>query len=181
MSAIAAIALPKETERPLIQEISIGSIKPSKANPRQRVDESALAELAESIRTHGVLQPILIRPVAAGGFEIVCGERRWKASKMAGTQSIPARIVNLTDAEALELAVIENLQREDVHELDEANGYKALMRQNPELYTVETIAAKVGRSPSYVYQLCSAEHKRYYVAVKIMWPPLREAYGLARS
>lgn len=150
MSAMTAIALPKEND--LIQEISVAAIKPSKANPRRRMDESALAELAESIRTHGVLQPILIRRVAAGGFEIVCGERRWKASKMAGTQTIPARIVNLTDAEALELAVIENLQREDVHELDEANGYKALIKQNPELYTVETIAAKVGRSPSYVYQ-----------------------------
>jgi ParB family chromosome partitioning protein len=152
MSAMTATALPKESESPLIQEVSVASIKPSKANPRRRMDESALAELAESIRSHGVLQPVLIRPVAVGGFEIVCGERRWKASKMAGKETIPARIVNLTDAEALELAVIENLQREDVHELDEANGYKTLIKQNPELYTVETIAAKVGRSPSYVYQ-----------------------------
>jgi ParB family chromosome partitioning protein len=154
MSTITVLAPPKdrEAEAPLIQEISLASIKPSKANPRRRMDESALAELAESIRTHGVLQPVLIRPVAAGGFEIVCGERRWKASKAAGKHTIPARIVKLTDAEALELAVIENLQREDVHELDEANGYKALIKQNPELYTVETIAAKVGRSPSYVYQ-----------------------------
>lgn len=150
MSAMTAITLPKDNT--LIKEINLANIKPSKANPRRRMDESALAELAESIKAHGVLQPILIRPVAAGGFEIVCGERRWKASKAAGKQTIPARIVNLTNAEALELAVIENLQREDVHELDEANGYKALMKQNPELYTVETIAAKVGRSPSYVYQ-----------------------------
>jgi ParB family chromosome partitioning protein len=138
------IALPKENESPLIQEISITTIKPTKANPRRRMDESALAELAESIKTHCVLQPVLIRPVAADGFEIVCGERRWKA---AGKQTIPVRIVDLSDAEALELAVIENLQREDVHELDEANGYKALMKQNPEVCTVETIAAKVGRSP----------------------------------
>jgi ParB family chromosome partitioning protein len=152
MTAMTAIALPKENESPLIQEISIATIKPSKANPRRRMDESALAELAESIKTHGVLQPILIRPVAAGGFELVCGERRWKASKIAGKQTIPARVVNLTDGEALELAVIENLQREDVHELDEALGYKALIRQDPALYTVETIAAKVGRSPSYIYQ-----------------------------
>jgi ParB family transcriptional regulator, chromosome partitioning protein len=152
MSTMTVVAPSKENERPLIQEISIATIKPSKANPRRRVDESALAELAESIRSHGVLQPVLIRPLSAGGFELVCGERRWKASKMAAKQTIPARIVNLTDAEALEVAVIENLQREDVHELDEANGYKSLMHQNLELYTVETIAAKVGRSPSYVYQ-----------------------------
>lgn len=154
MSTLTVIASPKdrEAETPLIQEISLASIKPSKANPRRHKGDTALAELAESIKAHGVLQPILIRPMAAGGFQIVCGERRWKASKSAGKETIPARIVNLTDAEALELAVIENLQREDVHELDEANAYKALMKQNPELYTVETIGAKIGRSPSYVYQ-----------------------------
>jgi ParB/RepB/Spo0J family partition protein len=152
MSTATAIARPKEVESPLIQEVSLDRIKPSKANPRRRLDESALNELADNIKTHGVLQPILIRPVNSNGYEIVCGERRWKASKAAGKESIPARIVNLSDGEALELAVIENLQRENVHELDEALGYKALIKQNPELYTVENIAAKVGRSVSYVYQ-----------------------------
>lgn len=152
MSTAIAIATPKEVANPLIQEISLDRIKPSKANPRRRLDEAALRELAENIRTHGVLQPILIRPVNSNGYEIVCGERRWKASKAAGKETIPVRIVNLTDGEALELAVIENLQRENVHELDEALGYKALIKQNPELYTVENIAVKVGRSVSYVYQ-----------------------------
>ena len=98
------------------------------------MDDAALTELAANIKTHGVLQPILVRPVAADGYEIVCGERRWRASKTAGRDSIPARIMNLSDAEALELAVIENVQRENVHELDEAFGYKALMQQNPENY-----------------------------------------------
>lgn len=152
MSTAIAVATPKEIESPLIQEISIDRIKPSKANPRRRLDEAALSELASNIKTHGVLQPILIRPVNSNGYEIVCGERRWKASKTAGKETIPARIVNLTDGEALELAVIENLQRENVHELDEALGYKTLIKQNPELYTVENIALKVGRSVSYVYQ-----------------------------
>ncbi len=152
MSTAIAVATPKEVENPLIQEISLDRIKPSKANPRRRTDEAALNELAESVRTRGVLQPILIRPVDSDGFEIVCGERRWRASKAAGKETIPARVVNLTDGEALELAVIENLQRENVHELDEALGYTALIKQNPELYTVETIAAKVGRTVSYVYQ-----------------------------
>jgi ParB family chromosome partitioning protein len=152
MSTAIAVATPKETESPLIQEISLDRIKPSKANPRRCLDEAALSELAENIKTHGVLQPILIRPMNSNGYEIVCGERRWKASKTAGKETIPARIVNLTDGEALELAVIENLQRENVHELDEALGYKALIKQNPELYTVENIAVKVGRSVSYVYQ-----------------------------
>ena len=152
MSTAIAAATPKEAGSPLIQEISLDKIKPSKANPRRRSDENALAELAENIKTHGVLQPILVRPVNSDGFEIVCGERRWRASKAAGKETIPARIVNLTDGEALELAVIENLQRENVHELDEALGYKALIKQNPELYTVEAISAKVGRSVSYIYQ-----------------------------
>ena len=152
MSTAIAVATPKEAETPLIQEIGLDKIKPSKANPRRRTDETALNELAENIKTHGVLQPILIRPVDSDGYQIVCGERRWRASKAAGRETIPARIVTLTDGEALELAVIENLQRENVHELDEALGYKALIKQNPELYTVETIAAKVGRSVGYVYQ-----------------------------
>ena len=96
MSTANAIATPKEIESPLIQEISIDRIKPSKANPRRRLDEVALNELAANIKTHGVLQPILIRPVNSNGYEIVCGERRWKASKTAGKETIPARIVNLT-------------------------------------------------------------------------------------
>src|SRR5437667_7289410 len=154
MSSVDVIATPTNTEPvdALVQEIGLDNIKPSKANPRRRTDDSALADLAASIKPHGVLQPILVRPVTARGFEIVCGERRWRASKTAGKDSIPARIVNLTDVEALELGVIENLQREDVHELDEALGYKALIRQDPSFYAVETLAAKVGRSPSYIYQ-----------------------------
>jgi ParB family transcriptional regulator, chromosome partitioning protein len=154
MSTVNVIVAPRSTEsdNPLVQEIGLDQIRPSKANPRRRVDDSAMAELAQNIRTHGVLQPILVRPRTAGGYEIVCGERRWRASKTAGKDTIPARIVNLSDAEALELGVIENLQRENVHELDEALGYKALIKQDPALYTVETLAAKVGRSATYIYQ-----------------------------
>src|SRR5881628_826235 len=154
MSTVEVIAAPRktETDNTLVQEITLGQIRPSKSNPRRRTDDSAMAELAISIKTHGVLQPILVRPAKAGGYLIVCGERRWRASKTAGKDSIPARIVNLTDVEALEIAVIENIQRENVHELDEALGYKALIRQDPALYTVETLATKVGRSPSYIYQ-----------------------------
>ena len=124
MSTASVIAtLPNTEAAPaLVQEIGLGQIKPSKANPRRRTDDSAMIELAANIKTHGVLQPILVRPVSARGFEIVCGERRWRASKTAGKDSIPARIVNLTDVEALEIAVIENVQRENVHELDEALG-----------------------------------------------------------
>ena len=153
MSTMDITATPRSTraDNTLVQEISLAKIRPCKANPRRRMDDLALAELAENIKTHGVLQPILVRSVAADGYEIVCGERRWRASKTAGKGSIPARIVNLNDAEALEIAVIENVQRENVHELDEALGYKALIKRDPTHYTVETIAAKVGRSPGYIY------------------------------
>jgi len=79
MTTVAVVAAPNAPERPLIQEITLSSIKPSKANPRRHMDETALAELAANIKTHGVLQPILIRPVTEGAYEIVCGERRWRA------------------------------------------------------------------------------------------------------
>ena len=153
MSTQQVTATPNNTEtvNPWVEEIRLDHIQPSKANPRRRKDEQALVELAKSIKLRGVLQPILVRPRGESGYEIVCGERRWQASQAARTKTIPARIVHLSDAEALELAVIENVQREDVHELDEAFGYKALIQQDPELYTVETIASKVGRSPKYIY------------------------------
>ena len=152
MSTVETLATPiKPADNVLVQEISLDQIKPPKTNPRRRMDLAALAELAANIRVRGVLQPIVVRPFNGAGYEIVCGERRWRASKEAGRETIPARIMNLSDAEALELAVIENVQRESVHELDEALGYKALIQQDPALYTVETIAAKVGRSPKYVY------------------------------
>jgi ParB family chromosome partitioning protein len=152
MSTVETLVTPiKLADNVLVQEISLAHIKPSKNNPRRRMDRAALADLAANIRVRGVLQPILVRPFDSAGFELVCGERRWRASKEAGRETIPARIMNLSDAEALELAVIENVQRENVHELDEALGYKALIQQDPALYTVETIAAKVGRSPKYVY------------------------------
>lgn len=148
---ITAPADPTRPENSLVQEISLGQLKPFKANPRRRIDDSALAELAASIKVRGVLQPIIVRPDPAGGYEIVCGERRWRASKIAGKESIPARVIELTDAEALELAVIENVQRENVHELDEALGYRALMQRDPERYTVETLATTVGRTSAYIY------------------------------
>ncbi|MCL5005143.1 MAG: ParB/RepB/Spo0J family partition protein [Acidobacteria bacterium] len=153
MSTIEVVATPRNGNAPpsLVEEIPLAQIHFSKANPRRRKDEKALAELTASIQQRGVLQPILVRPLNGDGYEIVCGERRWEASRAAKRQTIPARVVNLSDAEALELAVIENVQREDVHELDEARGYAALMQQNPELYTVDTLSQKIGRSPKYIY------------------------------
>ncbi len=137
-----------------IQDIPLERIRESKTNPRSQFDQAKLAELAENIRQHGVLQPVLVRPLpqgAAGNYELVAGARRYRASKLAGRESIPATVRKLTDTQCLELQLIENLQRADVHELDEAQGYAALMQLQPETYTVETISAKVGKSQAYVY------------------------------
>ncbi len=144
---------PVTENAPLVQEIPLDRIVESKTNPRRVFDELKLRELAANVKDHGVLQPVLVRPHPAGDdglFELVVGARRYRASKLAEKPSIPARIVNLSDSAALELQIIENLHRADVHELDEAFGYKALMEQNPDLYTVEVIGTKVGKSPAYI-------------------------------
>jgi ParB family chromosome partitioning protein len=136
------------------QEIPLICISESRTNPRRQFDETSLAELAANIRQHGVLQPVLVRPLPdgePGAFELVAGARRYRASKLAGRETIPASIRELTDTECLELQLIENLQRADVHELDEARGYAALMQLQPDTYTVETLAEKIGRSEKYVY------------------------------
>jgi ParB family chromosome partitioning protein len=136
-----------------IQDIPLAKIRESKTNPRRVFENAKLAELAENIRQHGVLQPILVRPLPegeAGTYELVAGARRFRASKLAKRESIPATVRELTDAQALELQVIENVQRVDVHPLDEAQGYAALIQLQPDTYTVETIATRVGRSPAYV-------------------------------
>lgn len=137
----------------LVREIKLEQIAESKTNPRSHCDETALAELVASIRLHGVLQPVIVRPHPSGtceAFELVVGSRRCQASKLARRETIPATIRELTDSQVIELQLVENLLREDVHELDEASGYASLQRLNANLYTVETIAQKVGRSPTYV-------------------------------
>jgi ParB family chromosome partitioning protein len=135
------------------QEIPLEKIRESASNPRRAFDEGQLRELAANIKSHGVLQAILVRPSpdgADGIYELVAGARRFRASKLAGKNSIPATVRNLTDAEAHEIRLIENLQRENIHELDEGIGYRSLMDLRPDFYTVETIAAQVAKSPAYV-------------------------------
>lgn len=145
--------------------IELAKITPSPMNPRKHFDEQALKDLAASIKSHGVQQPIVVRPDGnkKEKYEIVVGERRFRASKIAGQENIPAIIRPLSNAAALEIMVIENLQREDVHPLDEALGYEALMKKSPDeevefgplpgtpKHTAESIAAKVGKSVGYVY------------------------------
>jgi ParB family chromosome partitioning protein len=145
----------------LVQDIPLSRIQESKTNPRRQFDETRLAELADSIRLHGVLQPVLVRPLPGGDaalYELVAGSRRYRASRLARMETIPASIRELTDTQCLELQLIENLQRADVHELDEARGYAALMQMQPETYTVETLAEKIGRSEKYVYARLRLTH-----------------------
>jgi ParB family transcriptional regulator, chromosome partitioning protein len=129
-----------------VLDIPLECIRESKTNPRRAFDETKLAELAANIKLHGVLQPVLVRPLPGGeaeSYELVAGARRYRASKLAGRQSISASVRQLTDTECLELQLIENLQRADVHELDEARGYAALIAMQPDTYTVETLAVRI--------------------------------------
>src|SRR6185437_4258158 len=128
------------------RSLPILNLTESPANPRRTFDETALNELAESIRTQGVLSPLLVRP-KGHSYEIVARARRYRAAQLAGLDSIHVRIVELTDAQALETSIVENLQRRDVHPLDEATGYFSLLHLD---YTVEQIAAKCGKNASYV-------------------------------
>ena len=133
--------------------VRLAQLHESKTNPRRHF--SGLEELTGSVKQHGVLTPLLVRPLDNEGsdlprFEIVAGARRYRAAKAAGLGSVPVRVLELDDAQALEFQVIENLQREDVHPLDEALGYQALLKAGK--YEIAGIAAKVNKSESYVYQ-----------------------------
>ena len=124
--------------------LRISEIEPNKNQPRKDFDETALAQLADSIAEHGVIQPLLVRPLANGGYQLVAGERRWRASKMAGLSEVPVVIQEMTDSEMMELALIENLQREDLNPIEEALGYRELMDKHN--LTQDQVAQKVGKS-----------------------------------
>ena len=134
------------------RNLPLALLRESATNPRRIFEETALKELAESIRSQGVLSPLLVRPLNEHSFEIVAGARRYRAAQLAEVETIPVRIVNLTDAAALEAQLIENLQRRDVHPLEEAQGFRALLTIEEPKYSIEQIAAKTGKSPSYVAQ-----------------------------
>lgn len=124
--------------------LKISDIEPNRLQPRQNFDESSLADLAQSITQHGLLQPLLVRPLPMGGYQIVAGERRYRACRMAGLTEVPVTIRELTDTQVMELALIENLQREDLTPIEEANGYKALIDEYG--FTQEEVATSVGKS-----------------------------------
>ena len=102
--------------------LRISEIEPNREQPRKYFDEEALTELADSIRQHGVIQPLLVRPMENGTYQLVAGERRWRASRMAGLTEVPVVIKDLSEIEAMELALIENLQRQDLNPIEEWNG-----------------------------------------------------------
>ncbi|MBQ2688056.1 MAG: ParB/RepB/Spo0J family partition protein [Clostridia bacterium] len=146
---IDAIFMENETEsRDSVVVLGIDEITPNRSQPRTEFDAEALSELTESIRVHGVLQPILVRPLIAGGYQIVAGERRYRASLQAGLSEIPAIIRELDDKETMEIALIENLQRKDLTPVEEALGYDSLMKNHG--FTQEQVAESVGKSRSAV-------------------------------
>jgi ParB family chromosome partitioning protein len=131
-------------------KIPISKLKPSSIQPRRLFDKNSINELAESIKAKGLVQPILVRPSKSqnGEYEIIAGERRWRAAQIAQLHELPAVIKNLDDAEALEMAIIENVQRADLSPIEEAAGYKKLMEQYN--HTQEALAPIIGKSRSHI-------------------------------
>ena len=124
--------------------VNINDIEPNREQPRKTFDEEALSELAASIGEHGIIQPLVVRPIADGGYQLIAGERRWRAARIAGLNEVPVVIREITDSEILELALVENLLREDLNHIEEAQGLSLLM----ETYemTQEQAAKRVGKS-----------------------------------
>jgi ParB family transcriptional regulator, chromosome partitioning protein len=132
-------------------ELAVGMLKPGRFQPRTRMDPQSIAELADSIKAQGVIQPILVRPVDGGKYEIIAGERRWRAAQLAGLVQVPVVVRSVPDQAALALALIENIQREDLNPLEEAGGIHRLIDEFR--MTHDTAAHAVGRSRSAVTNL----------------------------
>ena len=129
---------------PSESKLRLMEIEPNHNQPRKSFDEKALSELADSISQHGILQPLVVRPMKNGTYQLVAGERRWRAARLAGLTEVPVIIKELTDEETIEIAMVENLQREDLNPLEEALGYKYMMEELK--ITQEQAAEKVGKS-----------------------------------
>lgn len=131
-----------------VQALPIEFLEPGKYQPRRRFDEETVAQLAESIRERGVLQPLIVRQTGPERYEIVAGERRWRAAQLAGQHEVPALVREMSDREALEAAIVENVQREDLNAIDEADGYRRLIDEFG--HTQEVVARIVGKSRSHI-------------------------------
>lgn len=159
--------MPKRAEPsavPIVQSIPLERISEAPFNPRKSFTD--IEELAEDVKRRGVLQPVLVRSFKDDSYQLIFGARRYRAAKLAGLEAIPAMVRDMTDAEALEIAIVENAKRSDVHPLEEADAYRELHTRHG--YDVETIAAKVGKSAGYVYarmklcELCEAGRKAFF-------------------
>ena len=147
--AIVSLLSPETTHRSTgVKVIPVDRIESNPEQPRLAFDESTLEELAASIREHGVLQPILVRPIDENRFQLIAGERRWRASKIAGHSTIPALVEDIDDDTALEISIIENLQREDISPLDEAAMYDRMIREHG--YSIRKLAEKLGKDKGYL-------------------------------
>jgi ParB/RepB/Spo0J family partition protein len=147
--AIFSLLSQEQTSRSVgVRIIPLDKIEPNPEQPRLAFNEETLQELSASIREHGVLQPILVRPLQGNRFQLIAGERRWRASKLAGVESIPALIEDIDDDTALEIAIIENLQREDISPLDEAAMYDRMVRDHG--YSIRKLADKLGKDKGYL-------------------------------
>jgi ParB family chromosome partitioning protein len=133
------------------RSVPVTALTESASNPRKRFDDKSLEELAASFKTQGVLAPLLVRELEPSKYEVVAGARRLRAARIAELDSIPVRVVKLTDAEAIDAQVVENLQREDIHPLEKALGFKSLLELGEPSYIIATIAARAGKSEAYVY------------------------------
>ena len=134
--------LPEQNEGSV--SLPISQVEPGLNQPRKRFDEEALSDLAESIRVHGIIQPLTVRRLASGYYQIIAGERRWRAAKAAGLREVPAVIIEADDRKVMELGLIENLQREDLNPAEEARGYRTLMEEYG--LTQEQVARQMGKS-----------------------------------
>jgi ParB family chromosome partitioning protein len=141
LAAILAVSAP---EGPELREIAVELVAPNSNQPRKHFDEEGLQALAESLRERGVLQPVLVRPILGGTYELVAGERRWRAAKLAGLERIPALVQDRDDAASLEVAIIENMAREDLNPIEEARAVAALVEELG--LTREDVGRRVGRS-----------------------------------
>jgi ParB family chromosome partitioning protein len=141
----------RERDEDTLAQLPVGTLRPGKYQPRTRMDEASLAELADSIRSRGVIQPIVVRPVSDTQYEILAGERRWRAARIAGLDKVPVVIREVPDEAALGIGLIENIQREDLNPIEEANGLARLIGEFR--LTHEEVAKAIGRSRAGVTNL----------------------------
>src|SRR3954452_6892189 len=143
LAAILSIS-PNEDAEPELRDVPVELVAPNPRQPRKRFDDELLQGLADSVRERGVVQPILVRPVAGGTYELIAGERRWRAARLAGLEAVPALVRSRDDAEALEVALIENMAREDLNPMEEARACAALVEELG--LTREEVGRRIGRS-----------------------------------